>query len=396
MFATSLIFVGLIIRTDLLPFSKYYTSVPDSFNTTFLSQGIILPTSLILLSKLSTYYVQYEYYSIILLCLSSIGLIVSNIKVLLSNNIYKAMNFHTLGIVNFIVFLQSIYLYNSAKYLLWYYFFFKACLLILTENIRCIMSKETDVKKMGGLNKYTPITFILFLLTSISSAIVLLDKNICAPIYEVFAGSQKMFIVYIYVLFCVMHCICLAKLIYSIFFGNNRSNDSVFSRIKEVPFVQLIPIIIGVVGISLYICLFKTAECSCLDSNLKILKLINCIVCCVAFFISCVLQKLFLKHNVKMTNAFLKKIFNMQINESVIHCFKNTYYLLKNHIVSKKVPIMFRYIWHFYRKLEIRLSEKIVSYQLFLILSIVIFGIIFILLFTTFKQQQVAYVVSEL
>ncbi|MDR2464622.1 MAG: hypothetical protein LBD36_03390 [Holosporales bacterium] len=387
-FATGLTFVGIIIRTDLLPFAQYYTSVSDSLSTTFLSQGVILPISLVLLLKLSIYYVRYEYYSTILLYVSIIGLIVSSIKSLFNNNIYKATNFHTLGIINLTVFLQSIHLYNSAKYILLYYFLFKTCLLILTENICSIMSKETDIATMGGLKNYTKITFTLYLFTSISSIIVLLSRNVYAPLYEVFAGSHKTFVICIYTLFCAAHSIGFARLIYSIFLGNNRSNDFVFARIKEVPFVRLIPIIISVIGMFLYICLFKITRFSYLDSNLRIFQLIHYIICGSVFFASCFMQKLLIKHNVKITNTFFKKMFNVKINEHVIRLARNVYCFLHNMLASKKIVTLPRNIEHFYRKLEILRLDVASLYQQFLMLTIVIFGVIFILLFITLHKTQ--------
>ena len=87
---------------------------------------------------------------------------------LTQNDIKRVIAYSTVSQLGYMVLACGVGAYGAGIFHLFTHGFFKALLFLCAGSVMHAMSGELDIWKMGGLKKYMPITYITFLLASIS------------------------------------------------------------------------------------------------------------------------------------------------------------------------------------------------------------------------------------
>jgi len=161
----------------------------------------------------------------------------------------KVIAYSTCSQLGYMVFACGLSNYSVSIFHLINHGFFKALLFLSAGSVIHAMSDEQDMRKMGGLIKLIPITYVMILIGSLSlmgfpfltgfySKDVLLELTFGT--YQ-FSGLFAYWLGTISAFFTAFYSI---RLIYLTFLSNNNSNWSTIASVHESSTIMLIPLFI--------------------------------------------------------------------------------------------------------------------------------------------------------
>jgi len=172
---------------------------------------------------------------------------------LLQNDIKKIIAYSTCSQLGYMFFACGISAYSLAMFHLVTHAFFKALLFLGAGSVIHAMHHEQDCKKMGGLVKKLPYTYLFILIGSTALAGIppfagYFSKDLIleyALSMHTFNGFNVYFFGCIGVFLTAVYSV---RLIYLTFHGSCKIENNKFSNIKESPFIMLIPLLILSLG----------------------------------------------------------------------------------------------------------------------------------------------------
>lgn len=163
-------------------------------------------------------------------------------------DIKRVIAYSTLSQLGYMAVALGASAYNAAIFHLITHAFFKALLFLAAGSVIIALHHEQDMRKMGGLARYLPITYITFFIGALAlSAMPPLagfyskDIIIEAVKLSTLPGAS-------YAYFCVLAGAFVTPLytfraLFMTFHTNNRTDPKLHGHIKESPWVVLIPLI---------------------------------------------------------------------------------------------------------------------------------------------------------
>jgi NADH-quinone oxidoreductase subunit L len=143
--------------------------------------------------------------------------------------------------------------YGAAMFHLFTHAFFKALLFLGAGSVIHAMSDEQDMRKMGGIYKFIPLTYILMWVGSLALAGVpffagFYSKDIILEsAFAAHTGAgQYAFVLGIAAAF--MTAFYSWRLLFMTFHGECRASEEILSNVHESPKVMTVPLIILAIG----------------------------------------------------------------------------------------------------------------------------------------------------
>lgn len=172
---------------------------------------------------------------------------------LTQTDIKRVVAYSTISQLGYMFIACGVGAYSAGIFHLFTHAYFKALLFLGCGSIILGMHHEQDVKNMGGLKKYMPITYLTFLLASLSitgvpgfagffSKDAILSTAFASPVA---AGKLAWFIGTIV---AGMTAFYSFRLFFLIFHGEFRGTDKQKADLKESPRVITVPLILLAVG----------------------------------------------------------------------------------------------------------------------------------------------------
>jgi len=184
---------------------------------------------------------------------------------LVQNDIKKVIAYSTLSQLGYMVVALGSSAYAAGVFHLMTHAFFKALLFLAAGSVIIGMHHEQDMRKMGGLYKYMPITWITSLIGSLaligtpffsgyySKDVVILAAQHAdlgmASTYAYYAVLSGVFITALYSF----------RLFFMVFHSNERFDDHTREHLKESPWVVTLPLILLAIP-SVVIAWFTTGD----------------------------------------------------------------------------------------------------------------------------------------
>ena len=198
----------------------------------------------------------FEYSQFTLNVITYVGLITSLFAAsvaLLQNDIKKVIAYSTCSQLGYMFFACGISAYSLAMFHLVTHAFFKALLFLGAGCVIHCLHHEQDCKKMGGLYKKLPVTFVFIIIGSIALMGIppfagYFSKDLIleyALSIHSFNGTN------IYVLGCLgafLTSVYSTRLIYLTFLNKTNIKIDTFNKIKEPGFTMLFPLLILSIG----------------------------------------------------------------------------------------------------------------------------------------------------
>ncbi|MEO8087144.1 MAG: NADH-quinone oxidoreductase subunit L, partial [Bacteroidota bacterium] len=164
---------------------------------------------------------------------------------LAQTDIKKVLAYSTLSQLGYMFVALGLGAYSTGLFHVTTHAFFKALLFLAAGSVIHAMSGEQDIRRMGGLRKKLPVTYIVFLIGTLAISGVppfagfFSKDEILAKAYM---HSELLFI--LLSITSVITAVYMFRLLYLTFFGNFRGTDEQKHHLHESPPVITIPLII--------------------------------------------------------------------------------------------------------------------------------------------------------
>jgi NADH-quinone oxidoreductase subunit L len=257
---TILLFIGAMGKSAQLPL---YTWLPDAM------AGPTPVSALIHAATMVTAGIYMVARNNILYTLSPIGmnlvLVVGLVTALFAatialaqNDIKKVLAYSTVSQLGLMFVALGVGAYSSGIFHMTTHAFFKALLFLAAGSVIHGLQGEQDIRKMGGLKKYLPITYFVFSVGVLAIAGIppfagfFSKDEILAKAFE-----HSPIVWGLALLTSLLTVFYMFRLLFLTFFGTTRASDSVVHHIHESPKSMTIPLIVlavlsvvgGLVGI---------------------------------------------------------------------------------------------------------------------------------------------------
>ncbi|MFK8017421.1 MAG: NADH-quinone oxidoreductase subunit L [Gammaproteobacteria bacterium] len=168
---------------------------------------------------------------------------------LIQNDIKRVVAYSTLSQLGYMTVALGVSAYSAGIFHLMTHAFFKALLFLAAGSVIIAMHHEQDIRKMGGLRKYLPITYITSLIGSLAligfpgfSGFYSKDVIIEAVKASHLPGAG---VVHIAVLLGVfITALYSFRMFFLVFHGKERMDEETRSHLKEPPWVVTLPLVL--------------------------------------------------------------------------------------------------------------------------------------------------------
>tara|TARA_E500000331_G_scaffold101337_1_gene98232 strand:- start:3419 stop:5347 length:1929 start_codon:yes stop_codon:yes gene_type:complete len=167
----------------------------------------------------------------------------------IQNDIKRVVAYSTLSQLGYMTVALGVSAYSASIFHLTTHAFFKALLFLAAGSVIIAMHHEQDIRKMGGLRRYLPITYLTFLLGTLSlvgfpgfsgffSKDILIESVHSSDLW----GSNLAY-------FCVLIGVFITslysfRLLLLVFHGAEKFDDNTKKHLKEPGFVVTMPLVI--------------------------------------------------------------------------------------------------------------------------------------------------------
>jgi NADH-quinone oxidoreductase subunit L len=164
---------------------------------------------------------------------------------LLQNDIKKVLAYSTVSQLGLMFAALGLGAFSSGMFHVVTHAFFKACLFLGSGSVIHALHGEQDIRNMGGLKKYIPITFWTFIIASAAiSGFPLLSGFFSKDEILAHAFEQNKAVWIILSISSFITAFYMFRLVYLTFFGSFRGTEETKKHIHESPWTITIPLII--------------------------------------------------------------------------------------------------------------------------------------------------------
>ncbi|MFZ2054488.1 MAG: NADH-quinone oxidoreductase subunit L, partial [Candidatus Aminicenantales bacterium] len=165
---------------------------------------------------------------------------------LTQNDIKRVLAYSTISQIGYMFIGCGVGAYAAGMFHLYTHAFFKSLLFLAAGSVMHALSGELDMRKMGGLRKYLPLTYPTFLVGAIAIAGVpflsgFFSKD--AILTRAFAQGQY-FIWALGIMGAVLTAFYMFRLIFLTFFGEERLEPHAKEHLHESPPLMTVPLVI--------------------------------------------------------------------------------------------------------------------------------------------------------
>jgi NADH-quinone oxidoreductase subunit L len=250
-----LLFIGAMGKSAQAPLHVW---LPDSMEgptpisalihaATMVTAGIFMVARMSPLFELSTTALAF------VLVIGSITAFFMGLLGIVQNDIKRVIAYSTLSQLGYMTVALGVSAYSAAIFHLMTHAFFKALLFLAAGSVIIAMHHEQDIRKMGGIRKYMPITYWTSLVGSLAligfpafSGFFSKDLLIEAVKESHWHGQGAVYwIAYLSVLLGVfVTALYSFRMFFLVFHGEERMNAETKSHLHETPAVVTVPLIL--------------------------------------------------------------------------------------------------------------------------------------------------------
>ncbi len=250
-----LLFIGAMGKSAQAPLHVW---LPDSMEgptpisalihaATMVTAGIFMVARMSPLFELSTTALA------VVIVIGSITAFFMGLLGIVQNDIKRVIAYSTLSQLGYMTVALGASAYSAAIFHLMTHAFFKALLFLAAGSVIIAMHHEQDIRKMGGIRKYMPITYWTALIGSLaligfpgSSGFFSKDLLIEAIAESHWQGQGAVYwISYLSVLLGVfITALYTFRMFFLVFHGKERMDEATRSHLHETPAVVTVPLIL--------------------------------------------------------------------------------------------------------------------------------------------------------
>lgn len=185
----------------------------------------------------------------VILIIGASGALLTGILALVMNDIKRVVAYSTLSQLGYMMVAMGVSAYSAGMFHLMTHACFKALLFLAAGSVIIGMHHEQDMRKMGGLWRKMPITYVTFLIGTLALCAIppfagfySKDTIIEATKLSQIPGSD-------YAYFCVLSGAMVTALysfraLFMTFHGESRADHHTLSHLQESPWVVWMPLVV--------------------------------------------------------------------------------------------------------------------------------------------------------
>ncbi|MDH5377625.1 MAG: NADH-quinone oxidoreductase subunit L, partial [Gammaproteobacteria bacterium] len=249
--ACILLFIGAMGKSAQVPLHVW---LPDSMEgptpiSALIHAATMVTAGVFMVARMSPLFELSETALSVVLIIGAITALFMGLLGLVQNDIKRVVAYSTLSQLGYMVVALGASAYAAGIFHLMTHAFFKALLFLAAGSVIIAMHHEQDIRKMGGLRKYMPITYICSLVGSLAligfpgfSGFFSKDSIIEAVHASELFGSG-------FAYFCVLSGVFITalysfRMFFLVFHGKERMDEHTRSHLHESPFVVTLPLIL--------------------------------------------------------------------------------------------------------------------------------------------------------
>lgn len=246
-----LLFVGAMGKSAQFPLHVW---LPDSMEgptpiSALIHAATMVTAGIFMVARMSPLFEHSEAALSTVLVIGGITTLFMALVAVVQNDIKRVVAFSTLSQLGYMTVALGASAYSAAIFHLMTHAFFKALLFLGAGSVIIAMHHEQDMRKMGGLRRYMPITFATMFIAALASAGVpgfsgffSKDAIIEAVNFSQLPGSG-------FAYFCVLTTVFVTalytfRLMFMTFYGEPRMDKHTREHLHESPWVVTIPLVV--------------------------------------------------------------------------------------------------------------------------------------------------------
>lgn len=252
-------FIGVMSKSAQI---GLHTWLPEAMEgptpvSALIHAATMVTAGIFLLLRMSPLFESYTFGLNIMIIVGSITAFYSALTALIQNDIKKIIAYSTCSQLGYMILTIGLSQYAVSFFHLINHAFFKSLLFLTAGSVIHILSDEQDIRRMGGLAKLAPITYLMALtgtlaiigfpfLTGFYSKDVILEvsflSNIKADNYYIEISSK--YVYFMSLLTAILTTFYSLRLLYFVFLSPSNSFRVVVSNAKESSWSLLLPLFI--------------------------------------------------------------------------------------------------------------------------------------------------------
>ncbi len=249
--ACILLFIGAMGKSAQVPLHVW---LPDSMEgptpiSALIHAATMVTAGIFMVARMSPLFELSETALSVVLVIGATTAFFMGLIGIVQNDIKRVVAYSTLSQLGYMTVALGASAYSAAIFHLMTHAFFKALLFLAAGSVIIAMHHEQDIRKMGGLKKYMPITYWVFLVGSLSligfpgfagyfskDAIILAAQNANIP------GAGYAYVMVLLGVFVT--AFYTFRLFFMVFHGEERMDDDTRSHLHETSPVVWVPLVL--------------------------------------------------------------------------------------------------------------------------------------------------------
>jgi len=249
-----LLFIGAMGKSAQAPLHVW---LPDSMEgptpiSALIHAATMVTAGIFMVARMSPLYEYTETALAVVMTIGAITAFFMGLLGLVQNDIKRVVAYSTLSQLGYMTVALGASAYGAAIFHLMTHAFFKALLFLAAGSVIIAMHHEQDIRKMGGIRRYMPITYWTSLIGSLAligfpgfSGFFSKDLLIEAVRESHWHGQGAVYwIAYLSVLLGVfVTALYSFRMFFLVFHGKERMDEETRSHLHETPWVVTLPLI---------------------------------------------------------------------------------------------------------------------------------------------------------
>ncbi|MES2560429.1 MAG: NADH-quinone oxidoreductase subunit L [Bacteroidota bacterium] len=244
---TLLLFVGAMGKSAQLPL---YTWLPDAMAgptpvSALIHAATMVTAGIYMVVRSNVLFAMAPHTLDVILVVGVATSVFAAVIGLMQNDIKKVLAYSTVSQLGLMFAALGLGAFSSGMFHVVTHAFFKACLFLGSGSVIHALHGEQDIRKMGGLKKLIPVTYLTFIIASFAiSGFPLLSGFFSKDEILAHAFEQNKLIWGILSISSMITAFYMFRLVYLTFFGTFRGTDETKKHIHESPLTITIPLIV--------------------------------------------------------------------------------------------------------------------------------------------------------
>lgn len=249
-----LLFIGAMGKSAQVPLHVW---LPESMEgptpiSALIHAATMVTAGVFMVARMSPLFEHSETALSFVLIIGATGALFTGLLAIVMNDIKRVIAYSTLSQLGYMMVAMGVSAYSAGIFHLATHACFKAALFLGAGSVIMAMHHEHDMRKMGGLWRYMPLTYITFVIASLALAAVPPFAGFFSKDLIIDSTKESALTGASYAYFCVaagafVTAFYSFRALFLTFHGKPRMDHHTLEHVKESPWVICLPLILLVI-----------------------------------------------------------------------------------------------------------------------------------------------------